>query len=180
MLPFDSTLANYGAIASIVCLALAVATLIFRMRPRFLRFLGGSGIEHESIPKANRASAPMFTQTTSLPASNNLSLHLQQMLDSAKSVNSDSDRSDSLRLVAEYAVRHRVFEKAIEAGEGDYSDYSRSETLKFVAISAARGGSFEEAARAAKKIPSDYTQGDTTKKILEIQSHLEKGQLERQ
>ena len=180
MLPFDSTLANFGAIASIVSLVLAVVvTLIFHVRPRFLRFLGISGIDDEPIPKANRASAPVHSQTTPIPASTNPSHGLQQMLESAKSVNSDSDRSDALRLVAEHAVSHGEYEKAIEAGEADYSDYSKSETLKFVAISAARGGSFENAARAAKKIPSDYTQGETTKKILEIQSNLEKGLPER-
>ena len=177
MLPFDSTLAYVGAIASIVCLVLAVFTLVYRIRPRFL---GGSGIDDGPTPKANRVSAPEPTQTTFRPASHNPSLGLQEMLESAKSVNSDSDRSDALRLVAEHAVSHGAYEKAIEAGEADYSDYSKSETLKFVAISAARGGSFEEAARAAKEIPSDYTQGQTTKKILEIQSSLGKGHLERQ
>ena len=181
MLPFDSTLANFGAIASIVGLVLAVVvTLIVHVRPRFFRSLGGSGIDDEPTPKANRASAPVLTQTTFRPASPNPSHGLQKMLESAKSVNSEADRSDALRLVAEHAVRHEAYEKAIEAGEADYSDYSKSETLKFVAISAARGGAFEEAARAAKKIPSDYTQGQTTKKILEIQSSLEKGHLERQ
>ena len=180
MLPFDSTLANFGAIASIVGLVLAVVTLIYYVRPRFFRFLGSSGIDDEPIPKANRPSAQALTQSTLLPDSPNPSLGLQQMLESAKSVNSNSDRSDALRLVAEDAVRHGAYEKAIETGEADYSDYSKSETLKFVAISAACGGSFEEAARAAKKIPSDYTQGQTTKKILEIQSNLEKGHLERQ
>ena len=180
MLPFDSTLANFGAIASIVGLVLAVVTLVFRVRPRFFRFLGSPSIDDEAIPKANRASAQVLTQTTFLPASPNLSLRLQQMLESAKSVTSYSGRSDALRLVAEHAVRHGAYEKAIEAGQADSSHYSKSETLKFVAISAARGGSFEEAARAAKKIPSVYTQGETTKKILEIQSNLEKGHLERQ
>ena len=181
MLPFDSTLANFGAIASIVGLVLAVVvTLVFHVRPRFFWFLGSSGIDDEPIPKVDRASAPVLTQTTFLPASPNPSLGLQQMLESAKLVNSGSDRSDALRLVAEHAVRHGAYEKAIEAGEADSSHYSKSETLKFVAISAARGGSFEGAARAAKKIPSVYTQGETTKKILEIQSNLEKGRLERQ
>ena len=180
MLPFDSTLANFGAIASIMSLVLAVVVpLIFHVRPRFLRFLGGSGIDDEPIPKANRASDQALTQTTFPPASHNPSLGLQQMLKSAKSVNIHSDRSDALRLVAEHAVKHGAYEKAIEAGEADYSHHSRSETLKFVAISAARGGAFEEAARAAKKIPSHYTQGETTKKILEIQSNLEEGHLER-
>ena len=180
MLPFDSTLANFGAIASIVGLVLAVVTLVFRVRPRFFRFLGSPSIDDEAIPKANGASAQVLTQTTLLPASPNLSLGLQQMLESAKSLTSASDRSDALRLVAEHAVRHGAYEKAIEAGQADSSHYSKSETLKFVAISAARGGSFEEAARAAKKIPSVYTQGETTKKILEIQCNLEKGHLERQ
>ena len=174
MLPFDSTLANFGAIASIVGLVLAVVvTLIFHVRPRFVRFLGSSGIHDEPIPKPNRASTPM-------PVSPNPSHGLQKMLESAKSVNSDSDRSHALRLVAEHAVSHGAYEKAIQAGEADYSDYSKSKTLKFVAISAARGGSFENAARAAKKIPSDHTQGETTKKILEIQSNLEKCLPERQ
>ena len=178
MLPFDSTLANFGAIASIVGLVLAVVvTLIFHVRPRFFGFLGSSGIDDEPFPKANRPSATALTQTTSMPASPNSSHDLQRMLESAKSVNSDYDRSDALRLVAEHAVRHGAYEKAIEAGEADSSHYSKSETLKFVAINAARGGAFEEAARAAKKIPNVYTQGDTTKKILEIQSNLEKASL---
>ena len=181
MLPFDSTLTNFGGIASIVGLVLAVVvTLIVHVRPRFFRSLGGSGIDDESTSEASRASATVPTQTTLGSASPKTSLGLQQILESAKSINSDSDRSDAQRLVAEHAVRHGAYEKAIEAGEADYSDYSQFETLKFVAISAARGGAFEKAARAAKKIPSDYTQGQTTKKILEIQSNLEKGHLERQ
>ena len=138
MLPFDSTLANFGAIASIVGLILAVVvTLIFHVRPKFFR---GSGIDDEPIPKANQALGQQFTQTTSLPASPNHSLGLQQMLESAKSVNSGSGRSDALHVVAEHAVRHGAYEKAIEAGEADSGVYSKSETLKFVAISAASGG----------------------------------------
>ena len=169
MLPFDSTLANFGAIASIMGLVLAVVvTLIFHVRPRFFRFLGGSGIDDEPIPKPDLASAPVLTQTSSPSGSLNPSLCLQQMLESAKSVDYDSDRSDALRLVAKHAVMHGAYEKAIEAGEADPYDSSKSETLKFVAISAARGGSFEEAARAAKKIPYSSTQGEATKKILEI------------
>lgn len=181
MLPFDSTLANFGAIASIVGLVVTVVvTLIFHVRPRFFRFLGGSRIDDEPIPKANRASAPVLTRPPVLPASPNPSLRLQQMLESAKSVNNSSDRSDALRLVAKHSARHGAYEKAIEAGEADSNHYSKSETLKFVAISAALGGSFEEAARAAKQIPNVYTQGETTKQILEIQSNLEQGHVESQ
>ncbi len=180
MLPFDSTLANFGAIASILGLVVAVVALIFRVRPGFFRSLGGSGINDEPISKANRESAEVPVQTTFLPTSPNSSVDLQQMLISAKSVTSASDRSDALRLVAEHAVRHGAYQKAIEAGRADSSQYSRSETLKFVAISAARKGAFEEAARAAKSIPSVYTQGETTKKILEIHSNLEKRHIERQ
>ena len=180
MLPFDSTLANYGAIASIVCLVLTVVVpLVVHVRPRFLRPSGSSGIDDEPTLKEDRQSAQVLTQTTLRPASPNPSLGLQEMLESAKSVNSCSDRSDAPRLVAKHAVRHGAYQKAIEAGEADYSYNSKSETLKFVAISAARGGLFKEAARAAKKIPSEYMQGQTTK-ILEIQSSLEKGHLERQ
>lgn len=174
LLPFDSTLANFGAIASIVGLVLAVVvTLKYHVRSRFFRSLDGSGNDDEPVAKPNRASAPVLTPTTLPPATPNTSLSLQQMLDSAKSVAYDSDRSGALRLVAKHAVKHGEYEKAIEAGEADPYDSSKSETLKFVAISAAHGGSFEEAARAAKKIPYSSTQGQATKKILEIQSKLE-------
>ena len=180
MLPFDSTLANFGAIASILGLVVAVVTLVFGVRPRLFRSLGSPSIDDETIPKANRASGQALSQTTLIPASPNLFHSLQQMLESAKSVTSNSDRSDALRLVAQHAVRHGAYEIAIEAGQANFSHNSKSETLKFVAISAARGGQFEEAARAAKEIPSVYIQGETTKKILEIQSNLEKGHLELQ
>ena len=178
MLPFDITLPDLGAIASFVGVVLAVVTL-FLMRPRIFRFLSGSANNDESISKANGASAPVLTQTTLRPVSPSPSLRLQQMLESAKSVSTTYDRSDALRLVAKYAVGLGDYKKAIQAGEADSTNYGQSETLKFVAISAARAGSFEEAASAAKKIPSVYTEGETTKKILEIQSKLEKDQLER-
>ena len=180
-MPFDSTLANFGSIASIVGLVLAiVVTLIFHVRPKFFRSSGGLGIGDEPITKPNPASGPVLTQTTLPPDCPNSSTRFQQMLASAKSVDSYTARSDALRLVAKHAVRHGAYEKAIEAGEADPYHSSKSETLKFVAISAASGGSFEEAARAAKKIPYSTTQGEATKKILEIQSKLENGHLGRQ
>ena len=179
MLLFETTLANFGAIASIVGVILAVATLVFFMRPRSSRFLSGSASNDEPIPKANRAPAPVPTQTTIKPALPNPSLRLQQMLESAQSVRSFSDRGEALRLVAEHAVSLGAYKKAIEAGEADPSHSGKSDTLKFVAISAARAGSFEEAVRAAKKIPSYDSQGETTKKILEIQSKLETDHLKR-
>ena len=174
MLPFDSTLANFGAVASIVGLVFTVvATLIYYVRPRFFRSLGSSDDNGELIPEPDLASAPVPAQTSLQPDSLHASLRLQQMLDSARSVYYDSDRSAALRLVAEHAVALRKYEKAIEAGEADRYDSSKSETLRFVAISAALGGSFEEAARAANKIPYPSIQGAATKKILEIQSKRE-------
>ena len=120
MLPFDSILANFGAVASIVCLVLAIAMpIIVHVWPRFFRPLGGSDIDDEPTLKANRSSAPVLTQTTFASASSNpsLGLGLQKMLESAKSVNSGFDRSEALRLVAEHTVRHGAYKKAIEAGK---------------------------------------------------------------
>ena len=179
MLPFDTTLANFGAIASIVCLVLAVVAAMPGVRPRIRRLVSGSSIVNKPTSQANRVSTAVPTLVTFPLASPNPSLRLQQMLESAKSVNSSYDRSEALRLVAEHAVSHGAYEEAIKAGEADSSNYAKSETLKFVAISAALRGSFKEAARAAKNIPSVYTQGETTKKILEIQSKLGKGHLDR-
>ena len=98
---------------------------------------------------------------------------LAQMLEAAKSVNSNSERDRALRVVAEYAVKQGDYEVAIKAGAASPTNSGRSKTLTFVARCAAKEGLFTLAVEAADKIPINSVQDSTTIEILTMKSEQE-------
>ena len=182
-MPFESTLTNYGAVASILGLGLAIFLLLgLYVGPKFLT--SSKTAEGPTLPVGPSASptltptpTPTPTSTSSIfdqpPASS--AQTLAKMLESAQSVRSTSGQSKALRIVAEEAIRRGDYRIAVEAGKSINSTSSKSETLSYVAVCAAKEGLFRIAAEAAKEIPSTSVNSSTTVEILEIESKRTSG-----
>ena len=170
MLPFDSTLANFGAIASILGLAILVIPYLLRKLRKYMTMrkqefeIASSFDDTENLSPSPKVNLPIASQKH--PASTE---SLNQMLEAAKAVLSSSARSNALRIVAEHAVEYGDYGIAIKAGVSDNSSIGSSNTLSYVAVKAAEKGAFKQATQAANAIPSSSMQGETTVKILRIQ-----------
>ena len=177
MLPFESTLTNYGAVASILGLGIAIFVLLgFYVGPKFLTSSNTGDRPTLSVgPPASPTSTPTSTPSIFDQPSISSAQTLEEMLKSAQSVRSTSGKSEALRLVAEEAIRRGDYRIAIEAGKSISSTSSKSKTLSYVAICAAKEGLFRIAAEAATEIPSTSVNSSTTVKILEIESKRTSG-----
>ena len=174
---FESTLANCGAVASILGLGIAILVLLgFYVGPKFLTSSNTGDSPTSSVGSpASPTPTPTSTALIFDQPSISSAQTLEVMLKSAQSVRSTSGKSEALRLVAEEAIRRGDYRIAIESGKSISSTSSKSKTLSYVAICAAKEGLFRIAAEAAKQIPSTSVNSSTTVKILEIESKLTGG-----
>ena len=133
------------------------------------RLLGNSTEATSSVqPTAPPVDAVLAITPTPVP-------DLNQMLDSARSLNRYSERDRALRIVARTAVEWREYHIAIKAAAASPTYAERAETLVSVARCAIEEELFDLADEAANKIPIYKIEDSTKIEILNARNMAAKG-----